>query len=147
MTMKMRMRLQGMKTKSDVAGRMSPFSNIYCRATCLGLATFLTIVPAALIVAPAHAAAPATERVVQGEVTSKTGAPVNGAIVYLKDSKTTSVKTYITDAAGHYRFGQLSQNVDYEIWAESNGERSKTRSISSFDSRDNFNFAFRIEGK
>lgn len=85
------------------------------------------------------------ERVVQGTILSKTEKPVNGAIVYLKDSKSLAVKTYITDSNGNFRFGQLSQNVDYEIWAELNGQRSRVRRISSFDSRNSFTFLLKLD--
>jgi hypothetical protein len=85
------------------------------------------------------------ERVVQGTILSKTEKPVNGAIVYLKDSKSLAVKTYITDSNGNFRFGQLSQNVDYEIWSELNGERSRVRRISSFDSRNSFTFLLKLD--
>lgn len=85
------------------------------------------------------------ERVVQGTILSKTDKPVNGAIVYLKDSKSLAVKTYITDSNGNFRFGQLSQNVDYEIWAELNGQRSRVRRISSFDSRNSFTFLLKLD--
>ena len=85
------------------------------------------------------------QRVLDGKVTSKTDAALAGAVVYLKDSKSLAVKTYITDEEGHFHFGMLSQNTDYELWAESNGTKSKSKSISSFDSKNAYNFTLKID--
>jgi hypothetical protein len=85
------------------------------------------------------------ERVVDGKVVGKADAAISGAVVYLKDSRSLAMKTYITDDAGHFHFGQLSQNTDYELWAVSNGARSKSRSISSFDDKSGYNFTLKID--
>jgi hypothetical protein len=85
------------------------------------------------------------QRVADGEVHNKADAPVGGAIVYLKNSKTLEVKTFITDGTGKFHFGQLGQNIDYELWAEFDGARSKSKSISSFDSKNNYNFTLKLD--
>jgi hypothetical protein len=84
-------------------------------------------------------------RVVQGMAQNADGQPQQNAVVYLQDQKTLEVRTYITEADGHYRFGQLSPDVDYQLWAEFKGHKSKTRSISSFDSKKQFNFDLKID--
>jgi Carboxypeptidase regulatory-like domain len=86
-----------------------------------------------------------TQRIVQGRVVDKNNAPIRGAIVYLKDGHTLSVRSFISDSNGGYRFGQLSQNTDYEIWAESDSHKSGTKSISSFDSKSEYNFILKID--
>src|SRR5271170_2529847 len=84
-------------------------------------------------------------RVVQGLVLNAEGQPQENAVVYLQDQKSQEVRTYITETDGHYRFGQLSSDVDYQLWAEYKGRKSKTKSISSFDSKKQFNFDLKID--
>src|SRR3954452_9027683 len=74
-------------------------------------------------------------RSVNGRVTGGQDAPLKDAIVYIKNTKTLGVKTYIADDAGKYQFNALLPSVDYEIFAESKGKKSDTRTLSSFDSR------------
>jgi hypothetical protein len=86
-----------------------------------------------------------SQRVVQGMAQNAEGQPQQNAVVYLQDQKTLEVRTYITQDDGRYRFGQLSSDVDYQLWAEYKGHKSKTRSISSFDSKKQFNFDLKID--
>ncbi len=74
-------------------------------------------------------------RELSGVVADKSDTPLNNAIVYLKNTKTLAVKTFITGADGKYRFPALAQNVDYDVYAEHQGRRSDTKTLSSFDSR------------
>jgi hypothetical protein len=84
-------------------------------------------------------------RVVQGNITNSDSQLQPNAVVYLQDQKTQEVRTFITQTDGHYRFGQLSSDVDYQIWAEFQGHKSKSRAISSFDSKKQFNFDLKID--
>jgi carboxypeptidase family protein len=74
-------------------------------------------------------------RSVNGRVTTGEDAPQKDAIVYIKNVKTLTVKTYIADDQGKYQFNALLPSVDYEIFAESKGKKSGTKRLSSFDSR------------
>jgi hypothetical protein len=60
--------------------------------------------------------------------------PVASAIVYLTNTRTHAVKTYIIGQDGTYRFPSLS-TVDYEVYAQYKGHKSDTKSVSQFDDR------------
>ena len=74
-------------------------------------------------------------KTVRGTVIDKAENPLPSAIVHLKNVKTMSVRTYISDSTGQFRFSGLDPNVDYELHAETDALTSATRTISSFDSR------------
>src|SRR6185312_3478686 len=61
-----------------------------------------------------------------GQVMTKSDSPLAEAIVYLKNTKTLTIKSFITEKDGGYRFHNLSQNVDYEIYADYQGQKSST---------------------
>lgn len=86
-------------------------------------------------------------RNVVGQVLTKSDAPIAEAIVYLKNTKTLTIKSFITEKDGGYRFHGLSPNVDYEIYADYQGQKSATKTISSFDTRTNVTLNLHIEGK
>jgi protocatechuate 3,4-dioxygenase beta subunit len=86
-------------------------------------------------------------RTVRGSVVDKDDNPIASAVVYLKNSKTLSVKTYIADDSGRYRFSGLDPNVDYEIHAEHDDMTSSPHTISSFDDRKDIPVTLKINKK
>ncbi len=86
-------------------------------------------------------------RNVTGQVLTKSDAPLSEAIVYLKNTKTLAIKSFITEKDGGYRFHGLSPNIDYEIYADYQGQKSATKTISSFDSRNNITLNIHIDAK
>lgn len=108
----------------------------------------------AVCASPAANALEIVQRGSQGESRTLTGHVLNGqseplqkAIVYLKNTKTLAIKTYISEADGSYRFPGLAANVDYEVYAEHEGSRSDTKTLSGFDSRKQANITLKIHGK
>jgi hypothetical protein len=82
---------------------------------------------------------------VSGTVLDKGDKPLGGAVVYLKNTKTLAVKSFISQDNGEFRFNALSPNVDYEVYAEFNGARSSTKSVSSFDSKTNVTMTLKVD--
>ena len=116
---------------------------IFLRSLSLCLA--VTLFPLSPFAPSRQIFAQNTQRTVDGRVNDKAGAAISGAVVYIKDIKSLAVKTFICGADGKFHFGQLSQNADYELWAELEGKHSKTKHNSSFDSQNKFNFSLVIE--
>jgi hypothetical protein len=123
----------------------SPVSFRLFPSTLLALSLIFTAGMAGGHLTRVYAQSAPSQRLVQGKVTDKGDKPLKGAIVYLKDTHSLAVKSGITQDAGTYRFGQLASNVDYEIWAESEGKKSSTKTISSFDSKNQFNIDLKID--
>ena len=86
-------------------------------------------------------------RNVTGQVMTKAEAPLPDAVVYLKNTKNLTIKSFITEKDGGYRFHGLSPNIDYEIYADYQGQKSPTKTISSFDNRNNITLNIRIDTK
>lgn len=113
----------------------------------LALAVISAAVPVSL-----HASEPlagqargTAQRVVHGKVEDKGGAGIDGAVVYLKDGRNASVKSVIADKDGAYRFVQLAQETDYEIWAQSDSVKSGVKAISRFDTKNDLTITLKID--
>jgi protocatechuate 3,4-dioxygenase beta subunit len=74
-------------------------------------------------------------RVLTGTIFDKADHVVPNAIVYLKNTRSLAVATFIADQDGNYRYNNLSPNIDYEVRAESSGRKSQVKTLSSFDAR------------
>jgi hypothetical protein len=84
-------------------------------------------------------------RLLTGKVIDRGDNPVVNAVVYVTDTRTRAMKTYIVGPDGTYRFPALAANVDYEIYAQSNGKTSDTKKMSQFDDRKVVNIVLRID--
>ena len=86
-----------------------------------------------------------TSRTLTGTILDKSDKPIGSAVVYLKNTKSLAIKTYISQNDGTYRFPELSLNADYEVYAEKKGDRSKTKTLSQFDDREKPNINLQID--
>jgi hypothetical protein len=86
-------------------------------------------------------------RTLVGHVLDDREQPLQKAIVYLKNTKSLSIRTYISEPDGTFRFSGLSSNIDYEVYAEHEGARSDVKTLSGFDSRRQVNMTLKIKGK
>jgi hypothetical protein len=126
-------------------------SKLRARAWLLCVLALGAVLSTALAAPPAEgsgAAADTTKvpklRTINGLVCSKEGTPIQGAVVYLQDTKSLAVKSYLSDAQGRFHFRQLSMSTDFDLWAELNGKRSKTKSISQFNSKTDLNYKLKL---
>ncbi len=113
---------------------MKQFFHAAARPKCLR-AALMTLFAACLLVPMMGFAQSGTTRSVEGRVFGPQASPLGSAVVYLQDSKTNNIKSFISTQDGSYRFGQLSTDIDYQLWAEFKGKKSDKKSISSFNSK------------
>jgi len=78
------------------------------------------------------------ERTVSGTVLDAGDQPVVGATVFLKNEKTKAIRSFSSVANGHFRFAQVDMSVDFDLWAEKDGKKSATKTVSSWDDRKDF---------
>ena len=104
-------------------------------------------IPSARASALIQRSSQADSKTLTGRVVNAQDAPVQKAIVYLKNAKTLTIKTYISESDGSYRFPGLAANVDYEVYAEHEGARSPVKTLSGFDNRKQANINLKLSGK
>ena len=86
-------------------------------------------------------------RSVRGIVTDKSEKPIQNSVVFLKNLRTNVVLSHFTDEQGSYRFSGLDPNVDYEIHAEADDQKSASRTVTSFDSRKEITLNLKLDQK
>jgi Carboxypeptidase regulatory-like domain len=73
------------------------------------------------------------QRSVSGLVVDNDSAPVQGATVFLKNSKTKAIRSYTSASNGRFRFAQVNMTDDYDLWAEKDGKKTPTKTVSSWN--------------
>ncbi|MFY9727722.1 MAG: carboxypeptidase-like regulatory domain-containing protein, partial [Bryobacteraceae bacterium] len=76
------------------------------------------LVAALLLAAAAGFGKDSPTRGVRGFVTAPDNSLVNGAVVYLKNTKSLQIRSFFTQKDGSYYFNDLSPDIDYELRAE-----------------------------
>src|SRR5437899_9536305 len=113
---------------------------------CRAIALMLLIGLAAVATPYAKDKDPAG-RLLTGKVLDKHDNSLPNAVVYLTNTRTRAVKSYIVGPDGAYRFPELSPNIDYEVYAQYKGLKSDTKTVSQFDDRKQVNIMLRIDMK
>jgi hypothetical protein len=85
------------------------------------------------------------QRVVTGKVVDSSDAAVTGAVVFIKDIKTKSIRSYTTTADGRFRFTGVNMAEDHDLWAEKDGKKSATKSVSTWDTRTQFECELKLK--
>jgi hypothetical protein len=86
-------------------------------------------------------------RLLTGKVLDSGDNPLPNAIVYLTNTRTRSVKTYIVGPDGAYRFPALQPTIDYEVYAQYNNHKSGTKTVSQFDDRSEVYISLKVNTK
>jgi Carboxypeptidase regulatory-like domain len=86
-------------------------------------------------------------RLLTGKVLDRGDNPLPNAVVYLTNSRTRAVKTYIVGPDGSYRFPALQPSIDYEVYAQHQGHKSDTKTVSQFDDRQQVSINLKIDTK
>ena len=86
-------------------------------------------------------------RLLTGKVLDRGDNALPNAVVYLTNTRTRAVKTYIVSQDGSYRFPSLQLNIDYEVYAQHNGHKSDVKTVSQFDDRAQVSINLKIDTK
>lgn len=85
------------------------------------------------------------QRVVIGRVVDVNAASVAGATVFLKSQKSKSIRSYTSDADGKFRFAQVNMVEDFDLWAEKDGKKSAIKTVSTWDTRKEFDCELKVK--
>jgi Carboxypeptidase regulatory-like domain len=85
-----------------------------------------------------------TVRLIDGIVKDQAGKPIRGAIVQLKDMKTSKVIDLATTDDGKFAFRDLRMDIDYQVTAK-NGTLSLVKKVSTYDTRHEVILTFNLE--
>jgi len=84
-------------------------------------------------------------RTIQGVVKDQADNPLAGAIVQLKDTKTSKILNFATKDDGKFAFRDLSMDINYELLAKRGDLATPVRKVSIYDSRKDVTVNFTIE--
>jgi hypothetical protein len=84
-------------------------------------------------------------RVVFGNVVDNNSAPVVGATVFLKDLKSKAIRSYSSTEKGRFRFAGVNMAEEHELWAEMNGKKTAVKTISSWETRKEYEVELKLK--
>jgi hypothetical protein len=109
------------------------------------VAVALLLMTLVAVAAPYKDKNAAVGKLLTGKVLDKHDSPVPSAVVYITNTRTRTIKTYIVGSDGAFRFPALSPDIDYEVYAQFNGHKSDTKTVSQFDNRTQINIDLRLD--
>ncbi len=94
---------------------------------------------------PAALAQNLGQRVVEGKVLDSSSAAASGATVFLKNLKNKAIRSFTSEGDGRFRFTQVNMADDYDLWAEKGSQKSATKTVSSWDTRTDYQCDLRLK--
>lgn len=88
---------------------------------------------------------PSNARTIQGMVKDQADNPVAGAIVQLKNIKSSKVVDFATKDDGKFAFRDLFLDADYELLAKRGGLTTAVKKVSIYDTRKEVTINFKLE--
>jgi hypothetical protein len=85
------------------------------------------------------------QRAVSGIVLDGSSTKVTGATVFLKELKSKSIRSYTSSSDGKFHFTQVNMAEDHELWAEKDGKKSAVKTVSSWDTRKEFECELKLK--
>jgi hypothetical protein len=110
--------------------------------TAVAMAMFVTLAGTLAV-----AAQELQPRTVQGKVVDVENRAVASAVVYLRDERTNSVRTHITNSSGQYRFSWLGEYDEYDLEAQTESAQSRRHTISQWDTHREFVIDLKLHKK
>jgi hypothetical protein len=84
-------------------------------------------------------------RTIQGIVRDQSDNPVAGAIIQLKDTKTSKIVNFATKDDGKFAFRDLSMEINYELLAKRGDLATPLRKVSIYDTRKDVTINFILQ--
>jgi hypothetical protein len=84
-------------------------------------------------------------RTIQGIVRDQSDNPVPGAIIQLKDTKTSKIVDFATKDDGKFAFRDLSMEINYELLAKRGDLATPVRKVSIYDTRKDVTVNFTLQ--
>ena len=90
---------------------------------------------------------PSNSKIIQGIVKDAADNPVSGAIVQLKNTKTSKVVDFATKDDGKFAFRELPLDADYELLAKRGDIATPVKKVSLYDTRKDVVINLKLEPK
>lgn len=98
-----------------------------------------------MVSAPVAYAQNLGQRTVGGLVVDGDSSPVSGATVFLRNTKTKSIRSYTSSDKGRFRFAQVNMTDDYDLWAEKDGKKSAMKTVSTWNASKDYETELKLK--